>query len=159
MLSADCFQICAEWPVFLEQTYVLVAPSKGTVHDVYAAEVSAHTLSALLDLRRPYSDDVVTHRFPVDVRRPDEYTTFLHSVMAQWAETATSRLEPAAVTEEERCDEMSPTELARYCRRTRKQPLLRYAPYRIGEARKTQAAGRKRASGVNGRFAKVARRN
>jgi hypothetical protein len=126
------------------------------VHDVYVADVSEHTLAALRDLRRPYTDNIVTRRFSVDVRRPDEYLSTVHCMMARWAAIVSSRLEPAAVTAQERCGEMSPAELTRYRRRTRKQPLQRYAPYRIARPRKVVAAGLKATGGAGARLTKVA---
>ncbi len=50
------------------------------MHNVFAAKVSARTLSALRDLCRPYADVIVTRRFRVDVRRPNEYLGVLHSI-------------------------------------------------------------------------------
>ncbi len=146
-----------ERTVDTEQTYVFVAPSEGTVHDVYVAEISAHTLSALLDLRRPYADDVFTRRFSVDVRRPEEYASVLHSVMAQWAETAArlSQLAVTVVAGRKSCGTMSANEGAPYGRRTRKQPPARCALYRIAKPRKTPTANRKHLLGVTAHVAEA----
>ncbi len=106
------------------------------MHDVYVAEISAHTLSAMLDLRRPFTDDVLTRRFSVDVRQPEEYASILHSIMAQWAETSARWFEPA-VAGRRSCGTMSANESASHSRRARKQLPTRRALCRVSKPRRT----------------------
>ncbi len=65
--------------------------------------------------------------------------------MTHWAASAVCQPEPAAVTDKVRRGEMTSDKLARY-RWTRKQPLLRYALYRIAKRRTTRTAGQHNSS-------------
>ncbi len=122
------------------------------MHSVHVAYVLAHTLAALLDICRPFIEAMVTRCFSVDLRRPEEYISALHSIMAQWAAIVSSQLELEAMTAEERCSEMVLAELVRFRWQLREQPLLRCVPYRIPRPREMVAAGAKAAGA---RFEKV----
>ncbi len=63
-------------------------PDGGTEHFVFAAEISACTIEAFLDPRKPFEDSVVVRRFSIDLRRPKAYVRTLRRILEPWSARA-----------------------------------------------------------------------
>ncbi len=77
----------------MKQTFLIGVRDGGTIHDVYMLEMSASTIEAILEPRRPYVGCIAVRRFALDLRDPISYVEVLLRMLEPWLALARSAVQ------------------------------------------------------------------